>query len=705
MRAHHNKSIDSSPPDPEPPAPMETYTFTHKFTTPPPILYCYSSNDPPKPCVNAAESLVLLESVDLTSRLASNHPKKKKFDEESKAKPLPKLRLDSVKAAIKVALKCRSESGYEQQQGFAENMRTLSKDMGVLNTIKHVLPKIPMLLVLFWKVKWMQDKEDEEIQMKVLEQIPEVTAFSMTVPNLKKNANGKIGKSWICGSSGDCLTEGAEDHQQHKQKGMLLVVSRQVSDKAVEVMLKIAQKLTDDDRGKYILTDVLSMPLQIRLFTQNLHTMKKMMTHGQFLSKQFYFYIIQQLLSKLAEIFGTELCEQFVTHEIMSLAEDPSFKVRKAVAEHLVEICKVVAPITFTQKMFPLYCTLAADTIWGVRKAAADNIVEVAKLCDLEVKLTVLTSIMLALLQDISQWVQRAALQRLGEFIATLMPSIIPTNLVDSYATMAVVKGSDEEEVVYQCAYNFPAVLYACGKSQWEKLRNIYLSLWDLDSDKVTHTLCCSIHEIAKILGSETASDELLPIFLERVQDIDENLIPLLENASDMLSMANEDQEEEFLENLQNLLEDSGKKWRVREAIANHLFDYAKHYTPSIVFKKFWGIAMMLCGDNVWHVRKGAAKNVWRLLDYCKGQEFQTMMKSDILSLAEDSKWNSRQLFCLMCMEMWQAEELLADSFIEKLAGLAKDKVPGVRISVANALKTIYKRSGIICDQQHVQAK
>lgn len=31
-----------------------------------------------------------------------------------------------------------------------------------------------------------------------------------------------------------------------------------MSNKAVEVMLKISQKLTDDDRGKHILTNVLS---------------------------------------------------------------------------------------------------------------------------------------------------------------------------------------------------------------------------------------------------------------------------------------------------------------------------------------------------------------------------------------------------------------------------------------------------------------
>ena len=209
-----------------------------------------------------------------------------------------------------------------------------------------------------------------------------------------------------------------------------------------------------------------------------------------------------------------------MTHEIISLAEDPSFKVRKAAAEHLVEICKVVAPTTFVQKMFPLYCTLSGDTIWGVRKAAADNIVEMARLASLETRLTTLTQILLTLLQDISQWVQRAAMQRLGQFIATLIPSIIPSSLIDSYASMVVGKSEDEEEVVYQCAYNFPAVIYACGKELWTKLKKIYLALWEIDMDKVTFTLCSSIHEVGRILGKEIAASDILPILLEHLQDI-----------------------------------------------------------------------------------------------------------------------------------------------------------------------------------------
>lgn len=224
-------------------------------------------------------------------------------------------------------------------------------------------------------------------------------------------------------------------------------------------------------------------------------------------------------MSKLAEIFGTELCEQFVTHEIMSLAEESSFKVRKATAEHIVAICKVVSPSTFVQKMFPLYCHLATDSIWGVRKAAADNIVEILLLSSNEDKINTLTPILLTLLQDISQWVHKAAAQKLGPFIVSLKTGMIPGNLIDFYSSMAFSKGEEEEEVIYQCAYSFPGVLLACGKEQWSKLKTTYENLWNVDIEKVIHTLSCSIHEVANILGPDITAKDVMPIWLEHLQE------------------------------------------------------------------------------------------------------------------------------------------------------------------------------------------
>ncbi len=150
-----------------------------------------------------------------------------------------------------------------------------------------------------------------------------------------------------------------------------------------------------------------------------------------------------------------------------------------------------------------------------------------------------------------------------------------------------------------------------------------------------------------------------------------------------------------FLEILQTLHEDSGKKWRIRDTIAQRVYDYAKHYEPELVFKKLWGLTMLLCVDDVWKVREHAAKQVWRVLGHCKGEEFFGLMTSDVQTLVSDQKWSCRQLYTLICANMWQDTDLLETVFLTGFLGLCKDQAAGVRISASFALKQVFDCSGI----------
>ena len=47
------------------------------------------------------------------------------------------------------------------------------------------------------------------------------------------------------------------------------------------------------------------------------------------------------LLNDLAPCFGSELCEQFVIPEVVSLGEDPAFRVRRQVALNMHHVCRV----------------------------------------------------------------------------------------------------------------------------------------------------------------------------------------------------------------------------------------------------------------------------------------------------------------------------------------------------------------------------
>ena len=91
------------------------------------------------------------------------------------------------------------------------------------------------------------------------------------------------------------------------------------------------------------------------------------------------------LLNALAETLGPELCHQFVTPEIICLAEDPVFRVRKAAALNLDAIFRTAGPVMAMRRLLPAFLRLCADAIWGVRKACAESLVSVPtmSLCSL----------------------------------------------------------------------------------------------------------------------------------------------------------------------------------------------------------------------------------------------------------------------------------------------------------------------------------
>jgi hypothetical protein len=58
-----------------------------------------------------------------------------------------------------------------------------------------------------------------------------------------------------------------------------------------------------------------------------------------------------------------------------------------------------------------------------------------------------------------------------------------------------------EGDIPYECAYNFPAILYSFGSEKWPKLLETYVKLIKLNDRRVKIAIAASLHELAKILG------------------------------------------------------------------------------------------------------------------------------------------------------------------------------------------------------------
>ena len=219
------------------------------------------------------------------------------------------------------------------------------------------------------------------------------------------------------------------------------------------------------------------------------------------------------------------------------------YRVRRETVSHIVNISKVVAPEMFIGVLLPVFKKLCTDQIWGVRRQAVEVLPEMCMLAPDDVKNGPLLDIFKKFTKDSSKWVKQAATQYLGPFIVCykgLEPSPVLlefySNMVKENASVGLKSGAGisnaqaSEDVLYHCAFNFPAVLVTLGPKMWPQLKPIYEKLVRDSRVKVRRTLSYSLFELAKILGPDLTETELISILFHFLKDVDEVKEGVLEN-------------------------------------------------------------------------------------------------------------------------------------------------------------------------------
>ena len=228
-----------------------------------------------------------------------------------------------------------------------------------------------------------------------------------------------------------------------------------------------------------------------------------------------------ELLNALAESLGSDLCRQFIIPEVISLAEDSSFLVRRAIALNFYNICKVSGEYELFEKLMPAFVRLSKDDVFRVRRACAECLYDIAERVEDDIKIGVLIEIFLRLADDPSPQVKEVIYHQSGKFISTLPSRVIGKSLIGHYLSciesplgeMAV-----DNEILIACAYSFPGVLFAIGKDRWPEIRRTYHSLVNSSNVQVRKTLAFSLHEIARLVGPTILEEELIPVFEEFIQ-------------------------------------------------------------------------------------------------------------------------------------------------------------------------------------------
>lgn len=226
-----------------------------------------------------------------------------------------------------------------------------------------------------------------------------------------------------------------------------------IKEEAGENIGKVAHFLNEEDRGKYILTTVLSMAHDDLNENNRIVAVQVLLNFLLKFINSLPFLIKSKLLSKMASCFGKDLCEQFVGLEFLSLGEDPQIRVRKEAINNLSLLAKVVTHGFFKQRLLPFYLrsyliinlffiikyifiSVTNDNAWVVRKACVDNLVEITQLCEPNDRESFLTVVMLKFLKDTNKWVKISSFKQLGPFISTLAGLNINEKLYESYCMM-----------------------------------------------------------------------------------------------------------------------------------------------------------------------------------------------------------------------------------------------------------------------------
>eukprot|EP01038_Epipyxis_sp_PR26KG_P007407 gene7407-10096_t len=462
----------------------------------------------------------------------------------------------------------------------------------------------------------------------------------------------------------------------------------EVRQSASMTLVEVSELIKPDDIGQHVLTIILRL------------------AHED--DKEEMRMTASQLLNLLAECLGFDLCKQFVIPEVVSLAEDPGFRVRKSTALNFHSICKVGGEHELLERLMPAFVRLTKDEMYRVRRACAESLSEISKNVSEDIRLGVLVEIFLRLTQDPSKFVKQSILQQSGMFIATLPPRAVSETILSHFCSLISGPTGDmsiDAELKHICAYSFPAVLQVIGKERWNEVRDVYMNLAQSRSSSIKQTLAYSLHEIARILtDSRLVEEELVPIFEEMIQDVEVVQMGVIKHLALFLSMLPEPCRVSYLPLLHDILHSTNPfNWRLRQSLAVQLPELVLLPPKTDLFRTLFRLIMILLQDPVASVRIDSFKGVTSLINnlyelsklsslsaedthikHTAKQNLDEVARS-INSFNISDKYQLRQLWLELCSQLMRDLSIgLFENYF--LAGIFKaviDPVSNVRVALS----------------------
>lgn len=250
-----------------------------------------------------------------------------------------------------------------------------------------------------------------------------------------------------------------------------------------------------------------------------------------------------------------------------------------------------------------------------------------------------------------------------------------------------------DNEIFFQCAFNFPAILFYFGKDAWPKLSQMYLKMTTDKYYKVRKSLASSINEISTIIGKDDTEKFLIPVFDRFYREEGEIQKAIYKSMPKFLLNINHEKRVFYLEKLKKIM--SGKeKWRIKKECVEILGNLGGIFNEKTAFEQILPICIKLCVDEVAEVRVHAAKNIKSLIvQFLKNDLYREKIKSIITAFSQSIKYIYRNLFLHLCEEMVPEKDIMETYFLDLLELLSRDRVPNIQIHMSILVKKMYESS------------
>ncbi|XP_063702550.1 serine/threonine-protein phosphatase 4 regulatory subunit 1-like [Culicoides brevitarsis] len=265
-------------------------------------------------------------------------------------------------------------------------------------------------------------------------------------------------------------------------------------------------------------------------------------------------------------------------------------------------------------------------------------------------------------------------------------------SLVEDYIHFSSI----DNEMMYQCAYYFPAVIFTLGKSFWPLMQSHFIELCYNLETSVRKTMAASIAQIALLIGREHTTRDLVAPYLEFFREADEIKMEAVKAMPTFIKVVDPQEHDRILSQLGMCLTPPFKKvnWRLREIVGQQIIQLVKIHeqiNKEHCLLYLLGTAMKLMTDKYDCVRKVGVDAFVESFRYAKEQQQQQqVLKFFSDYFAHHINWKRRQLYIIAVDKMLMTNAVDAEIFhkhvLEYLLNLSTHPVPNIRLYAAKCL-------------------